>query len=295
MSKKYNSGNFQTEPIGDHLHNIGVHFTIAKGFTYAAKTIYELGGTTFQFFSRNPRGSKAKVYLDKDITQFQRLREEYKLGPIMAHAPYTINLASPNESLRSFSREVVNDDIIRMDALGIEYYNLHPGNYLGEDKSEGIKQIIVGLNEAITKDQGITVLLETMSGKGSEIGSRFEELRQIIDGIVFNSKVGVCMDLCHMFSSGYDIVHHLVDVMNEFDQVIGINRLKGVHLNDSKNGFNSKKDNHAPIGEGHIGLKATLQLMEHPQLCNLPFYLETPLEDEGHRQEIQMLKSNLQK
>ncbi len=295
MPMKYNDDNIQAGTTGQHLQNIGVHFTIAKGFTYAVKTVYELGGTTFQFFSRNPRGSKAKVYLEKDIEQFQRLRKEYGVGPIMAHAPYTINLASPNESLRNFSREVVNDDIIRMDALGIEYYNLHPGNYLGEDKSEGIKQIIEGLNEAITKDQGITVLLETMSGKGSEIGSRFEELRQIIDGIAFNSKVGICMDLCHMFSSGYDIVNHLEDVLNEFDQIIGINRLKGVHLNDSKNVFNSKKDNHAPIGEGHIGLEATLRIMEHPYLCSLPFYLETPLEDEGHRQEIHMLKSNLQK
>ncbi|MFT4144789.1 MAG: deoxyribonuclease IV [Mobilitalea sp.] len=276
------------------MQNIGVHFTIAKGFTYAAKTVYELGGSTFQFFSRNPRGSKAKVYLEKDIEQFQKLRKEYRLGPIMAHAPYTINLASTNESLRMFSRDVVKDDIIRMEDLGIEYYNLHPGNHLGEGKAEGISQIIIGLNEAITEDQGITVLLETMSGKGSEIGSCFEQLRQIIDGIVYDSKVGVCMDLCHMFSSGYDIVNHLDDVLYEFDKIIGIKRLKAVHLNDSKNGFNSRKDNHAPIGEGQIGLEATLRIMRHPQLCKLPFYLETPLDDEGHKQEILMLKCNLQ-
>lgn len=275
------------------MQNIGLHFTIARGFFYAAKTVSDLGGSTFQFFSRNPRGSKAKVYSQKDIDRFRNFTEENKFGPVMAHAPYTINLASNNENIQLFSREVVKNDIARMDRIGIKYYNLHPGNHMGRGTEEGINTAIACLNQVITKNSGMTILLETMSGKGSEIGYRFEHLRQIIDGAARGSEIGICMDLCHVFSSGYDIVNHFDNVLFEFDQIIGLEKLKAVHLNDSKYIFKSRKDGHVPIGRGHIGLDSIVNIMNHSSIRQLPFYLETPLDNEGHRQEINMLKNAL--
>ncbi len=275
------------------MYKIGVHFTIAKGFTYAIETVFGLGGNTFQFFSRNPRGSSVKVYDEKDIEKFRRFREEHRFGPLMAHAPYTINMAGVNEDILSFSREAVKDDMIRMEKLGIEYYNLHPGNHMGAGEEAGIVRIAEGLNRAIDGNQRLTVLLETMSGKGSEIGWRFEQLRNIMDRVECGSKIGVCMDLCHMFSSGYDIVNETERVFREFDGIIGLEKLKAVHLNDSANPFGSRKDNHAPIGEGRMGKEATVKIMGHPAVRRLPFYLETPLDDEGHRLEIAMLRKEL--
>jgi deoxyribonuclease-4 len=272
------------------LQNIGLHFTIAKGFYYAAKTVSELGGSTFQFFSRNPRGSSVKIYDEKDLERFQEFRKAEQFGPIMAHAPYTVNLASSDKNICLFSREVVEADIRRMSAIGAEYFNLHPGNHVGNGSEEGIAQIILGLNQCLAGDFSAAVLLETMSGKGSEIGYRFEQLRQIIDGLRCGEKVGVCMDLCHMFSSGYDIVNEFDDVLCSFDKIIGLERLKAVHLNDSRYGLGFKKDSHAPIGEGHIGLDSVVRIMNHPRIKDLPFFLETPLDDEGHKQEISMLK-----
>lgn len=275
------------------MQNIGLHFTIAKGFYYAAKTVCDLGGGTFQFFSRNPRGSSVKVYDEKDLARFQEFKKTHQFGPIMAHAPYTINLANPDKNISQFSRDVVKTDIMRMAKIGVEYFNLHPGNHMGRGIEEGIEQIISGLNYSLSEDYDITVLLETMSGKGSEIGYRFEHLRQIIDGLRSTARVGICMDLCHMFSAGYDIRDQLDDVLFKFDNIIGLERLKAIHLNDSKNEFNSRKDNHAPIGEGYIGLDSMIHIMNHPHMKDLPFYLETPLDDEGHKKEINMLKEAL--
>ncbi|MFT3950975.1 MAG: deoxyribonuclease IV [Oscillospiraceae bacterium] len=275
------------------MQNIGLHFTIAKGFSYAAKTVSELGGNTFQFFSRNPRGSRIKIYDENDLACFQEFRKTHQFGPIMAHAPYTINLASLDKNICTFSREVVETDIRRMSAIGAEYFNLHPGNHMGNGAEEGIAQIIRGLNQCLDGDVRITVLLETMSGKGSEVGYRFEQLCQIMDGLKYGEKVGVCMDLCHMFSSGYDIVHELDDVLCSFDKIIGLEKLKAIHLNDSKHELGSKKDSHAPIGEGYIGLDSVVRIMNHPCIKDLPFFLETPLDDEGHKREISMLKKAL--
>ena len=272
---------------------IGAHLTIAKGFANAAQTALEIGGNTFQFFSRNPRGSSVKAFNDKDIAEFQKIRKDNNFGPLLAHAPYTMNLAGVSEEVYEFAKMVIKDDIERMDAIDIEYFNLHPGSHVGEGVDFGIQRIISALNQGIKGNEKITILLETMSGKGTEIGFRFEHLEKIISGVQFSDKLGVCLDLCHVFSAGYDIVGNLNAVLEKFDSVIGIKRLKAIHLNDSMMPFDAKKDRHMPIGEGHIGLEAILNFMRHPYIKELPFYLETPLEDEGHKKEIKMLREML--
>lgn len=266
---------------------LGVHFTISKGFAYAARTVSEMGAGTFQFFCRNPRGSKIKNYDEKDVSLFQKIRKENNMGPFMAHAPYTINLASAKEETSEFAREAVKEDLKRMEKLGIEYFNLHPGSHVGSGIKTGTANIIKNLNTAMEGIESITVLLETMSGKGSEVGFRFEQLREIIDGIELKDRVGVCMDLCHVFAAGYDITGGFDGVLECFDKAIGIDRLKAVHLNDSMFPMGSGKDRHMPVGEGEIGLNAILNIIAHPAMKNLPFYLETPLDDEGHKNEIQ--------
>ncbi len=274
------------------MFTIGSHISIAKGFKKAAQISVDIGANTFQFFSRNPRGGNAKEFNEKDMAAFQKIREENNFGKLLAHAPYTMNLAAANEDTYEFAKMVIREDVKRMDSIGVEYICFHPGSHVGSGVEEGTRKIIEGLNHAITGDENITVLLETMSGKGTEIGRSFEEIRAIIDGVEHNERMGVCMDTCHIFSAGYDIVNDLDGVLDEFDRVIGLDRLKTIHLNDSMMPFGKNKDRHAGIGEGEIGMKALLEVVNHPKLREIPFFLETPYDDEGHGREIAMLKEN---
>ncbi len=269
---------------------IGPHISIAKGYEKAAKTAVEIGANTFQFFSRNPRGGKAKELDVKDVAKFNKIREEYNFGPILAHAPYTMNLGGMRDEVYEFARMVIKEDIKRMDEIGIEYLCFHPGSHVGGGIEFGIQRIIDGLNEAITGEENITILLETMSGKGTEIGFTFEQLRQIIDGVNHKERMGVCLDTCHIFAAGYDIVNDLDTVIEDFDRIIGIDRLKAIHLNDSLMDYSSNKDRHAEIGDGKIGLDAIINFMNHPKIKGKPFYLETPLDEEGHKKEIETLR-----
>lgn len=272
---------------------IGTHMSIAGGIAKTAKNVVKIKANTMQIFSRNPRGSNYKNYDQAEVELFQRIRQEHRFGPLLAHAPYTMNLASANEKTYEFASMVIREDIARMDALGIENLVFHPGSHTGIGIEAGTKNIIRGLDQAVTKDQKITVLLETMSGKGTEIGAVFEELKTIREGVKHPEKIGICLDTCHVFAAGYDIVHDLDGVLKEFDRVLGLGLLRAVHLNDSKMPFGSRKDRHAPIGEGEIGLEALLKVLTHPRLKELPFYLETPFDEEGHKKEIAMLRKEL--
>lgn len=272
---------------------IGAHMSVAKGLDKAAQDVVKINANTMQFFSRNPRGSSFKIYSEKEIAKFQTIRKEHQFGPLLAHAPYTLNLASAQEKVYDFACMVIKEDIARMDALGIEYLVFHPGSHTGIGSEAGIQNIVRGLNQAITGGENITVLLKTMSGKGSEIGVTFEELKAIREGLEHPERVGVCLDTCHVFSAGYDIVNDLEGVLDEFDRVLGLDLLKTIHMNDSMMPFGAHKDRHATIGDGEIGLEALLNVMRHPKLWGLPIYLETPLEDEGHREEIKMIREML--
>lgn len=272
---------------------IGPHISISKGFAKAAQTAVDIGANTFQFFSRNPRGGSSKEFNDKDIQKFQEIREKNNFGPLLAHAPYTMNLAGTKEEVYEFGRIVIKEDIKRMDSIGVEYMCFHPGSHVGGGVDFGIERIVNALNEAITGEENITILLETMAGKGTEIGINFEEIKRIIDRVEHKERIGVCLDTCHIFSAGYDIVNNLEAVLDEFDSIIGLDKLKAVHLNDSMMPFGSKKDRHACIGEGEIGLDAIINFVSNPRLKHLPFFLETPLEEEGHKKEIEMIKDIL--
>ncbi|MGL5713646.1 MAG: deoxyribonuclease IV [Paraclostridium sp.] len=269
---------------------IGPHISIAKGFAKAAQTAVDIGANTFQFFSRNPRGGSSKEFNPKDIEKFQKIREENNFGPLLAHAPYTMNLAGVKEDVYEFARMVIKEDIQRMDSIGVEYMCFHPGSHVGGGVDFGIERITNALNEALTGKENITILLETMSGKGTEVGTNFEQIKSIIDKVNNKENIGVCLDTCHIFSAGYDIVNNLEEVLDEFDSVIGLDKLKTIHLNDSMMPFGSKKDRHACIGEGEIGVDAIIKFITNPRLKHLPFFLETPLEDEGHKKEIEMIK-----
>ena len=272
--------------------NIGCHLSASKGYVNMAKETLEINGNTFQFFTRNPRGGQAKEINEEDIKKFLEIKEEKKFAKILAHAPYTINVCSADENTRKFGIETMKDDLKRMEYTPNNMYNFHPGSHVGQGVEKGIELIIDALNEILTEQQTTTVLLETMAGKGSEIGRSFEELRTIIDGVKLNHKLGVCLDTCHVYDAGYDIVNNLDEVINEFDNVIGIDRLKAIHINDSKNPFSSHKDRHEKIGEGSIGLGAFERIINHPKLKDLPFFLETPQEDlSGYGKEIEILKS----
>lgn len=272
---------------------IGTHMSIAKGIAKTAENVVWMEANTMQIFSRNPRGSNYKVYTEKEEARFQQIRREHGFGALLAHAPYTMNLASAEDRVYEFARTVIREDVARMDALGIEYLVFHPGSHTGIGIEQGISNIIRGLDQAITGDEEITVLLETMSGKGTEIGARFEHLRSIRDGAAHPERIGICLDTCHVFAAGYDIVNDLDGVLEEFDRVLGLSLLKAVHLNDSMMPFGSHKDRHAAVGEGQIGMEALLGVMRHPVLRDLPFYLETPLDDQGHKEEIRMLRERL--
>lgn len=269
---------------------IGNHLSASKGYAAMGKAALALDANTFAFFTRNPRGGKAKEIDEKDVEKFLNFAKEHEFGKIVAHAPYTMNLCAAKEDVRSFSKEMLLDDLKRMEYTPYNYYNFHPGSHVGQGAEKGIVLIAEALNEALKPEQTTTVLLETMAGKGTEVGRTFEELREILDRVELNDKMGVCLDTCHVWDGGYDIVNDLDGVLNEFDRVIGLDRLKAVHFNDSMNDCGSHKDRHAKIGEGKIGAEAMRRVALHPHLEGRPFILETPNDDEGYRREIQMVR-----
>ena len=269
---------------------LGNHLSASKGYAAMGKAALALDANTFAFFTRNPRGGKAKEIDEKDVEKFLNFAKEHEFGKIVAHAPYTMNLCAAKEDVRSFSKEMLLDDLKRMEYTPYNYYNFHPGSHVGQGAEKGIALIAEALNEALKPEQTTTVLLETMAGKGTEVGRTFEELREILDRVELNDKMGVCLDTCHVWDGGYDIVNDLDGVLNEFDRVIGLDRLKAVHFNDSMNDCGSHKDRHAKIGEGKIGAEAMRRVALHPLLEGRPFILETPNDDEGYRREIQMVR-----
>ena len=269
---------------------IGNHLSASKGYAAMGKAALALDANTFAFFTRNPRGGKAKEIDEKDVEKFLNFAKEHEFGKIVAHAPYTMNLCAAKEDVRSFSKEMLLDDLKRMEYTPYNYYNFHPGSHVGQGAEKGIALIAEALNEALKPEQTTTVLLETMAGKGTEVGRTFEELREILDRVELNDKMGVCLDTCHVWDGGYDIVNDLDGVLNGFDRVIGLDRLKAVHFNDSMNDCGSHKDRHAKFGEGKIGAEAMRRVALHPLLEGRPFILETPNDDEGYRREIQMVR-----
>jgi len=271
------------------LH-IGCHLSASKGYLAMGKDALKINADTFQFFTRNPRGGKAKEIKEKDIADFLALAETHQFATILAHAPYTMNPCSADAGIRGFSLEMMQDDLRRMEYLPGNLYNFHPGSHVGQGIDIGIALICEQLNTVLTPELHTTVLLETMAGKGSEVGSRFEELRRIIDGVVLNSKLGVCLDTCHVYDAGYDIVNNLDGVLDEFDTIIGLDRLKAIHLNDSMNPLEAHKDRHQKLGEGNLGAEAMKRIVTHPLLYGKPFILETPNEDDGYAREIALVK-----
>ena len=270
----------------------GPHTSIAKGVKAAFDAADKIGANTFQFFTRNPRGKKARALDPKDIGALRLGLEAKHFGPLLAHAPYTMNMASKTEKTRDFAREVFADDLKRMEALPCSLYNFHPGSHTGQGSEKGIDEIVEILNAVMAHEQTTTVLLETMSGKGTEIGRSFEELAAIIGRAEVPEHLGVCLDTCHVYSAGYDIVHDLDGVLAEFDRLVGLERLKAIHLNDSKTLFGSHKDRHEKLGAGSIGWAAFEKIVTHPKLRHLPFFLETPQEDySGYEAEIQKLRA----
>ena len=270
---------------------IGCHLSASKGYANMAREAISLGANTFQFFTRNPRGFSAKEPDEKDISEFLTAVRENGFGKVVAHAPYTLNPASADERVRDLAFRIMEDDMKRMEMIPGNLYNFHPGSHVGQGAEKGIELTSELLNRILTPDQTTTVLLETMAGKGSELGRNFEELAAIIEKTELKDKIGVCLDTCHVFDGGYDIVSDIEGVISEFDKIIGINRLKAVHVNDSKNPFKSHKDRHELIGKGNIGLSAFENIINFPKLTGLPFILETPNDLAGYKEEISLLKS----
>ena len=271
--------------------NIGCHLSTTKGFENMGKEALEIGANTFQFFTRNPRGGKAKDIDINDMEGLLKIARENNFATILAHAPYTLNACSADERTREFAREMMEDDLKRMELMPNNLYNFHPGSHVKQGVEVGISYIVELLNNVLREDQTTTVLLETMAGKGSEVGRTFEEIAEIISRVKLKDKMGVCLDTCHVYDAGYDIVNNLDGVLEEFDRIIGLDRLKAIHLNDSKNPFKSHKDRHEKIGEGFLGLEAITNIINHPKLKHLPFFLETPNELDGYAKEIELLRS----
>ena len=269
---------------------IGNHTSSSKGYAAMGRRIVKNGGNTFAFFTRNPRGGNAKAIDPADVAKFQEIAREHEFGKIVAHAPYTLNACAAKENLRDFARNTFSDDLKHMEATPGNYYNFHPGSHVGQGIEVGIQKIAEVLNAVLTEEQTTTVLLETMAGKGSEVGSHFQELRAIMDLVEKRDKLGICLDTCHVWDGGYDIVNDLDGVLTEFDRIIGLDHLKAIHLNDSLNPLGSHKDRHARIGEGQIGLDALVRVIRHPALEGKPFILETPNDDEGWTREIALLR-----
>jgi deoxyribonuclease-4 len=269
---------------------IGSHLSAAKGFYKMGETAVSMGANTFQFFTRNPRGGSIKKLSPDDIQAFLVLAKKHDFPVVLAHAPYTLNAASDKPAVLEFAYEAMTEDLARMEYLPGNLYNFHPGSHVGQGTEAGIEKIASLLNRVLHPEQTTTVLLETMSGKGSEIGGSFEELREILDRVTLSEKMGVCMDICHVHDAGYDVVHNLDTVLSEFDRIIGLERLLAIHLNDSMNPLGSHKDRHALIGKGTIGLDAMVRVIRHPALRHLPFFLETPTDEVGHAEEIRVLR-----
>ena len=273
------------------MFKIGCHLSISGGFLHAAKLINKLGGNTYQYFSRNPQGGKAKPWNQADFLAFIEYAKNNGIEGLLCHAPYTLNACSANPDTREFARMVFKADIEMLENFDNALYNFHPGSHTGQGVDVGVDQIAEILNEVLYPEMKTMVLLETMAGKGSEIGRSFSEIASIIEKVELKDKLGVCLDTCHVYSAGYDIVNDLDGVLEEFDNIIGLDRLKAIHLNDSKMPFASNKDRHEKIGQGVIGLEAVKNIINHPKLKHLPFYLETPNEEEGYKEEISLLKS----
>ena len=270
---------------------IGCHLSVSKGFTYMGKEIIRLGGNVFQFFTRNPRGGNVKALDMEDVKGLEVLMKENKLGPLLAHAPYTLNMAAPKEETFDFAKIAFKGDLERLELLPCDLYNFHPGSFVSKDMEWGMNRIIEGLNEVVDESCTSTILFETMSGKGSEVGSRFEEIAYLLSNVRHPEKYGVCIDTCHLYEAGYDIKNDLDGVLKEFDEKIGLDRIKAVHLNDSKNPIGAHKDRHEQIGVGTLGLEGIINVVTHPSLKHLPFYLETPHEKvEGYGEEIELIK-----
>lgn len=286
------SKNFLNEyKEGKQMLTIGCHLSSSKGYLDMAKMAVSIGANTFQFFTRNPRGGKAKPIDEDDIKAFLEYAKENGIDKILAHAPYTLNACSADESIREFAKNTMADDLMRMEYTPNQMYNFHPGSHVKQGVEAGIELISQHLNKVLYPEMTTTVLLETMSGKGSEVGRNFEEIRAIIDRTELSEKLGVCLDTCHVSDGGYDIVNDLDGVLEEFDRVIGISRLKAIHINDSKNPLGAHKDRHEKIGEGTLGTETFERIINHPLLKELPFYLETPNELDGYESEISLLKS----
>ncbi len=269
---------------------IGSHISSAGGYEAMGKRAVKMNANTFAFFTRNPRGGKAKEIQQEDVERYKEISRQHEFGKIVAHAPYTMNACAAKEDLREFAKNILTDDLKRMDYIPGNYYNFHPGSHVGQGVQTGIEKIAQVLNAVLKPEWNTTVLLETMAGKGTEVGGNFEEIRQIMDLVECREKLGVCMDTCHLWDGGYDIVGDLDGVVEEFDRVIGLEHLKAVHLNDSKNPLGSHKDRHEKIGEGHIGLDALAAVVQHPKLRHLPFILETPNDEAGWAEEIRTLR-----
>lgn len=269
---------------------IGCHLSSSKGYVSMAKDAERIQANTFQFFTRNPRGGNAKAIVPSDVEEFLNRAKLQDLSPILAHAPYTLNACSADENLRDFAKRTMADDLQRMEYTPGNLYNFHPGSHVKQGVDVGIQYIAEMLNEILKPEQTTTVLLETMAGKGTEIGRSFQELRQILDLVELKDHMGICLDTCHIWDGGYDIVNHLDEVLQEFDDIIGLARLRAIHLNDSMNPLGAHKDRHARLGEGYIGLETFKKIVNHPALKHLPFYLETPNDLEGYGKEIQMMR-----
>ena len=272
------------------MFTIGAHLSINKGFENIGLEAISIDANTFQFFPRSPRGGKAKALDPEDIKKFEELINNTDIDVILAHAPYVINLASKSDKTRNNSYEIFEDDLKRLSCLPDNLYNFHPGSHVGQGVEKGIELICSSLNKLIDENQKTTILLETMAGKGTEIGRSFEELEMIIEKVELDDKLGVCLDTCHVYDAGYDIKNDLDNVIDEFDSVIGLDRLKAIHLNDSKFGLDSHKDRHEKIGLGELGLDAITNIINHKSFRNLPFFLETPNDVEGYRDEIKLLR-----
>lgn len=271
---------------------IGCHLSSSKGYLAMGKDAVKIDANTFQFFSRNPRGGNAKAIVPSDVEAYLAFAAEHGIGHILAHAPYTLNACSADEGLRDFARRTMADDLERMEYTPGNCYNFHPGSHVKQGTEVGIAYIADMLNQILKPEQSTTVLLETMAGKGSEIGGNFTELREILDRVELTDHMGVCLDTCHVWDGGYDIAGHLDEVLTEFDRIIGLSRLRAIHLNDSQNPLGARKDRHAKIGEGHIGKDALIRVVNHPALRSLPFYLETPNELDGYAAEIALMREN---
>jgi deoxyribonuclease-4 len=270
--------------------NIGCHLSTSKGFKHMGEEALSIGANTFQFFTRNPRGSKVKKMDEKDAAALMTLAQDNHFAPLLGHAPYTLNACSGDSHIREFAHMVIKDDLANMEYLPNNLYTFHPGSHVGQGVETGIDLIVQLLNQALRPEQTTLVLLEIMSGKGSEVGTSFKEISQILSKVNLSDKMGVCLDTCHVYSAGYDIVNDLDGVLTQFDKTIGIEKLKAIHLNDSLNPYGSRKDRHAKIGQGTIGIEAITNIINHPQLRHLPFYLETPNELPGYGEEIKVLR-----